>query len=634
MPRSPQLSGKKEATVEQVVLVDNLTGGLELNTAQSNLAPDQARRLMNFSLEEPGLLVTLPGYDLFSTSSLGSERAQGGERVYTTSGAFTLVAFDGDIYKPSDAGVWGSTVLSSRDDSNEIYFPYDRIVAAVMDGVNVPDMTKDGTTWYDMGIAEPIAPTLALVAGGSLIDTNVYEVAYTYATTSDFDSELVHEGNGSDTDSETATGANLTIRATVTYTTDPKVNKINVYLRNTTAGQTVLRRYTQIANNTAGGTTTVDITADVEETDTEIPTINDVPLAFSFATPWKNRWWARHPSLKNRIHFTQVFENQTWPTNFFIDVPLEKGNDVESFVALGDILVVFGQSGIFLIVGQTSLDFEVRPALTAETGAFGFRAAKRVEAGVIHAGPPGVYLFDGASDRFLSLAIEKGWKSMVQNASTADLQKIAISYHQPLKQVNVAVPIVYPTGVAGEWILDLNRSRSRETETWATSNRTIGGYISWDGKETTQGNVGRFFSWARTSGELYEERTGTTANGASFSAEYEGPVFTTQLKNARAIQGFVEYEPADGTLTFELVVDGQTQGTQSIDLGTGLAMYGSAVYGTATYGGEARRTTALYFPLEADGKNFLVKIGYAGTSRFRLLAYGFSLVSEPVIRGI
>jgi hypothetical protein len=630
MPRSPQAKGKTAGATEQVVLVDNLTGGVELNTAQSNLAPDQARRLLNFSLEEPGLLVTLPGFDKFSTTSLGSERSQGGERVYTTSGAFTLVAFDGDIYKPSDAGVWGSAVLSGRDDSNEIYFPYDRIVAMVMDGVNVPDMTKDGTTWYDVGIAEPAAPTVVDVAGGGLIDTNVYEFAYSYATSSSFDSELVHEGNVGDTVEDTINAANLTARLTVTYSTDPKVDTIYIYMRNTTAGQTVLRRYTSIANNTAGGTTTVDVTADVEEAATN----HDIPLAFSFAVPWKNRIWARHPSVKNRIHFTQVFENQTWPSNFFIDVPLEKGDDVESMVALGDILVVFGQSGIFLIVGQTSLDFEVRPALTAETGAFGFRAAKRVEAGVIHAGPPGVYIFDGASDSFLSLAIEKGWKDMVDSSSYENLTRVDIAYFQPLKQVSVAVPIVYPTGQPGEWILDLNRSRIQERETWTSSNRGVGGYISWNGHETSQGNVGRLFSWSFTTGELYEERTGTTADGATFTAEYEGPVFTTQLKNARAIQGFVEYEPADGTLTFELVVDGATQGVQSIDLGTGLAMYGSALYGTATYGGESRTTTALYFPLEADGKNFLVKITYAGTSRFRLLAYGFSLVSEPVIRGI
>lgn len=625
---------RKGGVSEQVVLIDNLSGGLDLNTAQSNLPPDKARRLLNFSLEEPGLLVTLPQFELFSTSSLGAGRAQGGTRVYTTSGAFTLVAFAGSIYKPSDAGVWGSAVSTGWNSSNEIYFPYDRVLAFIMDSVNRPKISKDGSTWYLGGIDQPSAPSLATVAGGSLIDTNTYAVGYSYATTSAFDTELVHEGSVSPEATQAVASPNLTIRATVNYSTDTKVNRINIYLRNTTTGQTVLRRVTDIANNTGGGTTTVDITADVAETALEAPTNHDIPLAFSFAVPWKNRMWARHPTIKNRLHFTQIFENQTWPSDFFIDLPLEKGDDIESTVALGDVLVVMGQSGIYLIIGQTSLDFEVRPALSSETGAFGFRAATKVESGVIHAGPPGIYLFDGASDRFLSLDIEKGWKAMVEATTPQNLARLAVVHYQRLKQLSVAVPLLYPSGLPGEWILDLNRSREREVETWTSSNRAIGGYIYWDGHESLAGNVGRLFSWAVTTGELFEERTGTSANGENMTAEYEGPAFTTQLKYAIAVQGFVEFEPASGTLTYELLADGVSSGVQIINLGTGLAMYGSATYHNSQYSGSSRRSVPLMFILEAEGKNFVVRLGYTGQSRFRLLGYGFSLVSEPVVSGL
>lgn len=622
-------------TAEQVILVDNLSGGVDVNTAQSNLRPDQARRLSNWSLEEPGLLVTMPGYDLFSTTSLGARRAQGGQRVYTTSGAFTLVADNGSIYKPSDAGVWGAAVSTGYHATNPIYFVFDRILAFVMDGSNRPTITKNGTTYYTGGIDAPgAAPGLATVAGGGLINGNTYHVGYSYATSSSFDADLVHEGNVSASASAVPAGANLTIRATVTYTTDAKVDKIRVYLRNATTGQTVLRRYTEIANNTAGGTTTVDITADVAETAAEAVSDHDVPLAFSFGVPWKNRIWARHPTTKNRIHFTQIFENQTWPDDFYIDLPLEKGDDANSMVPLGDILVILGQTGIFLIIGQTSLDFEVRPALSSETGSFGFHGAARVEAGVIHTGPPGVYLFDGASDRFLSQPIDRAWKEMVRTASHADLEKIDIVYHQPLKQIAIAVPILYPTGAPGEWVLDLNRTRELETETWFSTPQAVGGYISWDGHETTTGNVGRLFSWRTTTIQLDELRTGTSNDGSNLIAEYEGPVFTTQLKWAIAVQGFVEYEPAAGTLSVEMLTDGVSVGTQQINTGSNLATYGTATYGTSTYGSASRKSEPLMFPLEAEGKNFLYKLVYTGQARFRLLGYGFSLVSEPVISGI
>jgi hypothetical protein len=70
---------------------------------------------------------------------------------------------------------------------------------------------------------------------------------------------------------------------------------------------------------------------------------------------------------------------------------------------MGDTLIVFGTTRIFLLVGQTSLDFEVRPTIGSQDGAFGpFAATCIVENGVIHVGANGVYIFDGTTDRYLS----------------------------------------------------------------------------------------------------------------------------------------------------------------------------------------------------------------------------------------
>jgi hypothetical protein len=308
---------------EDVHLFDNLTGGVDLTSSPTMIQPHKSRTLKNWSLSEPAALVTLGGYDQFSTASLGAARVRGGKRIYLGGiSPFTVAAWDGSVYAPSDAGVWGAAVATGLSTSNEVNFEHDRQVVQVFDGTNRPLFSATGTDWYDSGIDAPtVAPTAALVAGGGLIDGNEYEVAYTFATTTP--AGLVHEGNGSAVDTETPSGANLTIRVTITGTGDAKVNKVNIYARNITTGQTVLRRMGQIDNPGAATTDTFDITVEPNELSVEIPSDHDVPAStLSNAIFWRNRWWALDSSTRNRLFFSQAFEPQTWPADFYLDLPM------------------------------------------------------------------------------------------------------------------------------------------------------------------------------------------------------------------------------------------------------------------------------------------------------------------------
>src|SRR3990167_638527 len=149
------------AEVPQLLRVDDLSAGLELRQSPSLLKPNQARLLRNWSLQEPGALVVYPGWDTISTTSLGSRRIQGGQRVYLDGVTpFTLASDNGNVYNPSDAGGWGAAVLTSLSTSTEHYFPHDRDLVAVFDGTNIPKKSTDGTTWTQMGIDAPtVAPS-------------------------------------------------------------------------------------------------------------------------------------------------------------------------------------------------------------------------------------------------------------------------------------------------------------------------------------------------------------------------------------------------------------------------------------------------------------------------------------------
>jgi hypothetical protein len=610
---------------DQIVEVMDLTGGIDVRRHPTRMREDRARKLINWSISEPGALVVRSGYLQFSTTSLGATRAQGGERVYLSSNRhFTLVAYGGEVFKPTDTGAWGSAVGSTIAPDKDVFFPYDRDFVVVMDGTNQPEKSTDGTNWTHLGIeASSTNSTVTSTGGGDFLSTGRYEIGFTYE-----DNALGHESNGGKIKSFTMPGSTGAIRVEVHGSTDPQVDSINVYIRNLSAGETIRRKASSMTNQTDGSTVSVVVSSTDWLSNAPEPTDHTVPPLLSYAAIFKNRWWARHATIGNRLHFTQVFQPQSWPGTFFLDIPFERGDEIKAVIPVGDTLMVFGNSGVFFIIGQTSLDFEVRPALESAEGAFGQNAVTLIENGVLHAGVSGVYVQDGASDRLLSFDIQDGWEDLVRNANVSDLGKVSAIYHTQQAEVRIAVPRLFPTAQSGEWVLDLNRTRQDQVPAWTQTDRAIGGYIYWSGAEQSIGDRGRLFSWTDTSGLLFEESTGQTANSSNLTAEYEGPSLSLGLNRARVIETWGEYEPHGGSLTDETVIDGQSQGQLSVEIGSGLSLYGTALYGTATYGGSGRRLYHLMLPLGSDGRTIVKKITYSGQEQFRMFTYSYNIVPE------
>jgi hypothetical protein len=629
------MAKKKQAdtSIGPIFQVRDLTAGVNLRPTPTNVQPNQARRLLNAAIGNPGELGVYPGWETFSTTSLGARRCQGGKRIYLSGGNFTLAADNGSVYKPGDGGVWGAAVSAGWHATNQIDFVYDRDMVAVFDGNTIPKKSVDGTTWTQLGIDAPtVAPAASAIAGGSLLDGNTYEVAYAY-----YDSALNQISNISDVDTQAMAGANLRLRVGVTASADPQVTNIRLYVRDVTSGEEILRLQGTYANATAN----IDVDTNNWDAQEEAPTDHEVAVPMAFGCVWKNRWWGRDATVGNRLRFSQIFQPQSWPATFFVDIPFERGEDITMLIPLGDVLLVFGYTRFYLILGQTSLDFEVRPALGGQTGALGFRAGDVMENGVIHGGASGIYLFNGASDELLSYNIDSAWTSAVANMSSADLARLPIAYHKASKELRVAVQHLFPTSTKGEWVLDMNRtkaasgSQSDTGPAWFSTTRQVGGYIQWDGNEATTGNQGRIFSWGPTTAQLFEERTGTSADGGDITMEYDGYMLPFGLQSARVVETYLEYQPCEGTLTLDLKVDGRRMGTQSFDLGTNLPRYGTATYGTSTYaGGGDRAVLPVMWPLEAEGRTAQLLVKYVGQGAFKLYTYGHNAVPEDLPRGV
>jgi hypothetical protein len=618
----------------QLLPVIGPSAGVDLRTSPTLIEPTRARTLVNFSLTEPGALVVRPGYRVFSTASLGVGRIQGAARVYLNTGipaavstSFSLVAWDGKVYNLSDTGAWASTAGQlALSNTNAVSFVSDRDLVAVLDGSTSPWKSTNGSSWTHFGITSGAAPTVSTLSSG-VVSSGDYEIAYTYK-----DRDLAFESNGSSGATVTLTGSTGALKVVVPNSTDPQVDAIVLYARDVTAGETILRKVSSAAPTSSGASSTYVISSTSWATNDEIPTDHDVAPVLSFGVVWKNRWWARSATVTNRLLFTQLFQPQSWPPLFYVDIPFERGDSIQALVPLGDSLIVFGNTKAFIILGQTSLDFEVRPSIGSEDGAYGFRAVAVIENGVVHMSASGIYIFDGTADKLLSFDLEPGLRDLVSNASAADLARIAMVYHQSQKELRIAVPRRYPSGGVGEWVLDLNRTRTTEQPAWTATDRDVAGYLYWDGPETQNGNRGRLFSFPSTSAQIFEESVGTSANSSNIMAEYEGPGLTLGAHRARWLDMRGEYEPHGGDLSAEVIIDGVSQGIQSINIGAGLSILGQEILGTSVLGGSGRRQFYMTLPLTSEGRTFVARFNYSGQETFRLFSYHPGLTPESASR--
>ena len=628
----PTLKSKRPLarSVYQAIEVQDLTGGIDLRRSPTLLDPKKSVVCRNFSLSEPGALRVRAGYESFSTL-LSTKAAQGAARIYLGSTQGTLVAVDGHIYLLNDNGTWNSTAVSSGFSTvNQIYFPHDRNLVAAFDGSTTAKKSTDLVTWSRLGIAKgTVASTLSVGGAGGELSTSEFGIVYSYKDRGlSFISDPIATAS---TCRLTSTGAIITVQ--VPNSTDPQVDAIVLYARNVTAGETVYRKASSGAMS-GGVSSTYTITSSNWSANDEAPSTHGVPPVLSFGVVWKNRWWARSADYPTRLYFSEIFQPQGWPALYYIDLPFTNGEQINAIQALGDTLLVMGLGEIFLVIGQTSLDFEVRPSLGAQAGAVGPRAVTAVEAGCVHVSPEGVFIFDGATDRMLSHDQTPGWRDMIDNSASSSIEQIPVIFDWREKELRIGVPRIFPSATAGEWVLDLNRTREGNDPAWAQTDRPVRQYIFWDGDEPVQGNRGKLQSISSTGVKVFTESVGTTADGGNLAAEYQGPTLSAGIHRARFTDLHVEYEPHSGALTAETVVDGQSMGQIALTIGSGLATYGVSEYGLASYGGSGRRKAYTPLPLNSDGRNVSQNFTYSGQEAFALYNYNLGMVPEPAARQI
>ena len=228
------------------------------------MAAERSRTCLNYALTEPGTLRVRPGWTAFSSHSLGSSGGQGGARVYLASTQFTLLAGAAGVYKPTDTGGLSTTpVLTGLTAATRWRSATTGTSSAC--SIRPRRRRSPRTARTGRGSGSPSARSSprsrSRRAAPGRSSTSEFEVSYAYK-----DRGLVYESNGSTAVSTiTVTDStNDAITVNVPNTTDPQVDAIVIYARNVTAGESVLRRVSSLAQST-GARSTYVITSSVLE---------------------------------------------------------------------------------------------------------------------------------------------------------------------------------------------------------------------------------------------------------------------------------------------------------------------------------------------------------------------------------
>lgn len=190
------------------------------------------------------------GIKRFNTTSLGASVLSTSFFKSDDSTRYLLAKVGTVLYRVNASGAATSikTGLTSTTKHVGITLDNRHIVAIESDGL----FSYDGTTFTQLGQAAPTTGSVAIVAGGSLVGTNNYQVAITF-----YASGIGFETNAYES-SIIATTADRTVRvSSIPATADNAlIDKVRIYLKDVTAAGSYL-----FVTEQNLGTTTYDITA-------------------------------------------------------------------------------------------------------------------------------------------------------------------------------------------------------------------------------------------------------------------------------------------------------------------------------------------------------------------------------------
>jgi hypothetical protein len=596
-------------------------GGLNRRISKFLIRDDQCQDILNLWFYDQGALTKMPGFVKWNATSLGAFKMLGGERFYKTGATPQFIEVNnGTIYAGTDGPQTFASVGTGFSTTATWRMKVMRDLLFMINGTDVA-RKWDGTAISQMGVPGPTtAPTVALGAAGILNATYSYKI--TFVT-------LYAESVGSPV-SANITPVNQQVNLTAIpigpTTNNLLVTKRRIY-RTLANGGAAWKFLAEIPDNTT--TLFTDNAAD-STLGADIPATSFPPTLTGarYIEMWKNRlWMAGDATNPRRLAFSEYFLPETWPTTYYIDIPMTPGDEITGLKILGDILVVYGHNTPFLVIGETPFDFVVKRSF-AQTGTESDRSVVLVENAHIYLSRFGVYAFDGAIARLLSDEIEPSIRELIPATGTIYIGQAAAAYHQRRKIYRLAVTntTVDPAATTNnrEYIYDLR------VQAWTQTDRTVAYYHHLDGP----GDAGQIFTAHPTAGFLYQEDVGESADGGTMFVTWTSKAYPLgQLDFWKILRHtMVWLVPSLDTITYSVTLNDVTQQTFTIPAAGVFPLYGTALYGTGVYGGPAITRFNSTFAQTMQGRYVVFNLQANTSNKMKFYSVEASYKSNPNIR--
>jgi hypothetical protein len=526
--------------------------------------------LLNFMIIEDGSLIGRRGTRQWNAASLGATAVNGATRQYFTGNNQFLALIGGTVNLGNDATkTFTSSATGFTAGALGWFVQYLNFVyfATTADA----PQKWDGTSWTPMGVAAP-AGTPAVAVGAAGTPNGTYTVIVTFRTPT-------VESNGSPASAAvTVANQNVNVSGIPLGPTGTTARGVYGFKNAVSSGYQLIG---VINDNTS---TTFTVTTDQGSWTTALPTTNNPPVTGAWLTAqFKNRLWkAGSAANPQRLFFSQIFVPESWNPLYFLDVPFTGGDVITALFVIGDILLIFGNTEIFLLIGDTPFSFILRRSY-AQVGCPSPWAVDRVENTAVHLGRFGVYAFDTTQQKSLSDPIEPQFSGVFPQFNTlnyAFANLATLRFYDRLK----AVVVSFPTG--GDVVADTTWWYFFRRQGWAQDSRASRLLLTLSGR----GDAGDLYAFDAgagilrqwdTSGIYDDDTVAITARAKTGVLAGDDP---TQTKTWRWFTA--RARPANVTLQVTATLD---QGVQSdsftVPLNRGAAV-GSAVVGTSTIGAD------------------------------------------------
>lgn len=322
----------------------------------------------------------------------------------------------------------------------------------------------------------------------------------------------------------------------------------------------------------------------------------------------------------SRLRWSDLGDISTWPANNYIDIEPDDGDSIVAIKRYQTNLYVFKKKSVYEIIqtgGAGAEAFIVRP-LARGIGAWAKNSVKAIEnRGLVFLASNGVYLYDGSNFDFISDPIQR----------TVDgLNRSRYAY---------AVGEVFP--VKNQYWLSVSEGSDTRNQTILVWDYIQKAWSVYDGikanmltqAEDSTGNVLLFSG--DYNGDVYKQNTGTvdSPNGVStaISAFYASPNLyfgSPEIDKTYKYLYLFSKATTSATITVDLAYDYQDSytDTQSIDVGSTGAIWGTAVWGTDLWPGTSTQVQRI----EINRRAKAVRLKFSDNSTTSLNVLGWVVV--------